>query len=112
MFDLIFSGISAYNQVGMFIGALVCLGLGGLILGDALYWRIHSLRVSGTIIGVMKNGGMYTPVYRYALADGKTYEAKSDVSTGSPDGYQTGRSVPLLVSPDDPSKAQASNSYV
>ena len=34
MFDLIFQGAQAWNQVGFFIGALVFLGIGGLILGD------------------------------------------------------------------------------
>ncbi len=47
MFDLIFSGVQAYNQIGFFIGALVCLGLGGLLLGNSLYWRVHSLHASG-----------------------------------------------------------------
>jgi len=28
MFAFLFSGIQAYQQVGMFIGALLCLGVG------------------------------------------------------------------------------------
>ena len=112
MFDLIFSGIRAYQQVGMFLGALMCLGLAGLILGDSIYWRMHARRVSGTILGVIRAGGMYTPVYRYAMPDGVTHEAKSDISSGSPSAYKTGSAVPLLVSPDNPSDAHAANNYV
>ena len=83
--------------------------MGCLLLGASVYWRIHAQRVSGTIIGVIQNGKMYTPVYRYALAGGQTYEAKSDISSASPAGYTTGRAVPLLVSPDNPSQAHAAN---
>jgi len=36
MFNLIFSSIQAYTQIGLFLGALVCVGLGGLILGNSL----------------------------------------------------------------------------
>ena len=71
MFDLIFQGAQAYNQVGFFIGAVVCLGIGGLILGNSFYWRVHALRAQGTVIGVIANGGAYIPVYRYTSADGK-----------------------------------------
>jgi hypothetical protein len=52
MFNFIFSSIQAYTQIGLFLGALVCVGLGGLILGNSLYWRVHALRASGVIIGV------------------------------------------------------------
>lgn len=112
MLNLIFSAGSAYNQVGLFFGALILFGIGGLLLGDSVYWRIHALRVSGTIIGVLHNNSMYTPVYRYQLPSGETHEAKSPVSTGSPLGYETGRAVSLLVSPKNPSEARTANNYV
>ena len=83
MFDFLVGASQAYNQVGMFIGAIICLGLCGLILGNSLYWRIHALRVSGTIIGVINNNGSYTPVYRYTMPDGETHVAKSDTSSGA-----------------------------
>ena len=75
MFDLIFQGAQAYNQVGFFIGAVVCLGIGGLILGNSFYWRVHALRAQGTVIGVIANGGAYIPVYRYTSADGQSHVA-------------------------------------
>jgi hypothetical protein len=76
MFDLIFQGAQAYNQVGFFVGAVVCLGIGGLILGNSFYWRVHALRAQGTVIGVIANGGGYIPVYRYTSADGQSHVAK------------------------------------
>jgi hypothetical protein len=111
MFDLLISSISAYNQVGLFLGALFCLGLGGLLLGNALYWRLHSHRADGTIIGVIASGTTYAPVYRYTTPDGDTHEARSDVSSSGTRGKETGRVVPLMIAAHDPSKARAANSY-
>ena len=110
--EFFFGALQAYNQVGIFIGAIVCLGLGGLLLGSSLYWRIHALRASGTIIGVINSGGSYTPVYRYALPDGETHVAKSDTSSGIVRGKETGRVVPLMISAHNPSEAREANGYL
>jgi Protein of unknown function (DUF3592) len=112
MFSYFVDGLQAYNQVGLFIGALVCLGLGGLILGNSLYWRLHAPRVAGTIVGVVARNGMYTPVYRYIGPDGQTHEAKSDTSSGAMRGKETGRVVPLMISPHNPAEAQEANSHL
>jgi hypothetical protein len=112
IFDILVSGFQAYNQIGMFIGALVCLGIGGLLLGNSLYWRVHAHRASGTIIGVLGKNGMYTPVYRYTLPDGQTHEAKSDISTGWLRGYRSGRVVPLMISSHNPAEARPTNSFL
>jgi hypothetical protein len=112
MFNFISEIIQAYNQVGLFIGALICLGIGGFILGDAFYWRIHALRASGTIIGVIAKDGIYTPVYRYALQGGQTHLAKSDTGSGSVRGKESGRVVPLLISAHNPTETQEANSYL
>jgi len=106
MFDLIVGSAQAYQQVGLFIGALICFGLGALILGYAVYWQLHALRATGTIVGVVADGGMYAPVYRYTSPDGVSHEAKSTISSGSASGKETGRVVPLLVSPHNPAQAQ------
>ena len=63
MFSFIVESIQAYNQVGLFIGALVCLGVGGLILGNSLYWRVHALRATGTVIGVIIVSAVIIAVY-------------------------------------------------
>ena len=112
MFDLIFQGVQAYNQVGFFIGAVVCLGIGGLILGNTVYWRVHALRAQGTVIGVIANGGTYTPVYRYTLADGQSHVARSDTGSGWVRGKETGRVVPLMISAHNPTQAREAGGYL
>src|SRR4029077_5751800 len=106
MFDLILSGLQAYNQIGMLIGAAICLGLAGLLLGNAFYWRLTATRVVGTTVGVLGNDGMYAAVYRYTAPDGRIVEAKSDIATGWIGGYETGRQVPLLISRHNPAEAR------
>ena len=112
MFDLIFQGAQAYNQVGFFIGAVVCLGIGGLILGNSFYWRVHALRAQGTVIGVIANGGAYIPVYRYTSADGQSHVAKSDTGSGWLRGKETGRVVPLMISAHNPTQAREARSHL
>jgi hypothetical protein len=112
MFRFIVESVQAYNQVGFFIGALICLGLGGLIFGNALYWRVQAARAMGTVIGVIDRGGMYTPVYRYTLPDGQTHEAMSDTSSGWARGKETGRVVSLMISAHNPTEAREANNYL
>jgi hypothetical protein len=111
MFNLILQGTQAYNQVGLFFGALIFVGLGGLLLGNALYARLHGCRTSGTIIGVVTNGGTYFPVYRYMLPDGQTHLVKSNMGSSSTRGKDTGRTVPIIISANDPNDAQPANNY-
>jgi hypothetical protein len=112
MLQFMFDGVQAFNQIGLFIGALFCLGLAGLLLGNALHWRLHGLRVTGTVIGVLDRGGTFTPVYRYVGPDGQTHKVKSDTSSGAVAGKETGRGVPLLIAPHDPARATEANSHV
>ena len=112
MFNLFFQGTQAFNQVGLFFGAIVFIGLGALLLGNAIKARLHGYRTSGTIIGVVTNGSSYLPVYRYTLPDGQTHLAKSNIGSSSTSGKETGRTVPLLVSANDPNDAQPANNYV
>lgn len=111
MFDFFISSANAYNQVGLFLGAACCLGIGGLLLGNALYWRLHSHRTSGTIIGVIAGNGTYAPVYRYTTPEGESHEARSNVSSSGTGGNETGRVVPLMIAAHNPSSARAANSY-
>ncbi len=112
VFNLIFSGIQAYNQVAMFMVALFFLGAGGLLLGYSLYWRVHAIRASGTIIGVLNENSGYFPVYRYQSPDGEWHEAKSDTGSSSPNGKQTGCVVPLMVSAHNPVEARPAGDYL
>jgi hypothetical protein len=112
MFDFVFSAGMAYQQVGMFIGTLICFGLGGLILGYSISWHVHKQKVTGTIIGVIEQNGMYAPVYRYTTPDGQTYEAKSDTSSSMTGGKETGRTVPLLISPHNPTRVRQADDHL
>lgn len=112
MFDTLIHGMAAFNQVGLFFGALICLGLGGLLLGSSLYWRLHALRATGTVIGVVDRGGTYMPVYRYTLPDGQTHVARSNTGSSAVRGKETGRTVALMISAHNPDEAQEADSHV
>src|SRR5437588_3703586 len=112
LFDLFFSALQAYTQIGMFIGALICLGIGGFILCNSLYWRVHAFRATGTIVGVLPKGNFYFPVYRYTGPDDRSHVAKSDYGSNSVSGKDTDREVDLLVSAHDPGVARERNDYL
>lgn len=52
------------------------------------------------------------PVYRYTLPDGRTHEAKSDTSSGSARGKETGRVVSLMISAHNPTDAREATNYL
>ncbi len=112
MFQLVFGALSALNQVAVFAGGLVCWGLGGLLLGNAIYWRVHALRVQGEVIGVRRNGSSLNSVYRYLSPAGATIEATSLEGSSSTRGRETGRLVSLWVLPAKPHEVQEAGSHV
>jgi len=112
MFDLVVGGISAFNQVCVLIGALTCAGLGGLLVGNAIYWRMHALRVQGQLIGVRQNANVFNAVYRYTLPSGETYEATSLEGSSDVSNKQSGARVPLLVIPNKPDQVQEARNHV
>ena len=67
MFGLFTSTLSAFNQFAAFFGALICWGLGGLLVANAVYWRVHALRVQGEVIGVRRSGSHVFTVVGVAL---------------------------------------------
>ncbi len=111
-FDLIFSALAALNQVAVFMGALLCFGLGALLVGNAIYWRLHAVRVQGEVIGVRRNGNSFTSVYRYDSPAGQTVEATSLEGSSSVRGRETGRLVPLWVIPEKPNEVQERNNHL
>jgi hypothetical protein len=112
MLHLFVEGAQAYNQAGFLIGALACVGFGGFILGNVLYWRIHAVRAMGTVVGVIPNGGTYVPVYRYADENGDAHLAKSCTGSNSTLGKETGRQVALLIAAHNPDQAREANSHL
>ena len=112
MFDLIFGTMSALNQVATFAGALMFWGLGGLLVGNAIYWRMHAVRVQGEVIGVRREGNCLNAVYRYASPAGETVEATSLEGSSRVRGKETGRLVPLWVIPEKPREVQEAGNHI
>ena len=112
MFDLVFSTLTALNQVATFVGALVFWGLGGLLVGNAIYWRRHAVRVQGEVIGVRRNGDCLNSVYRYVSPSGETLEATSLEGSSSVRGKETGTTVPLWVIPEKPNEVQEAGNHL
>jgi len=112
MFDLFADTLSAVNQLAAFMGALACWGLGGWLVGSAVYWRLHAVHVSGEVIGVRQKGNCYNSVYRYVAPSGETCEATSIEGSGSLRGRDTGTQVPLLVIPDKPQEVQEARDHI
>ncbi len=112
MFDLLFGLNSALKQVGVLVGALACGSLGALLVGSAVYWRLHAVRVQGQVVGVRESGNTFNAVYRYTLPSGQTYEGTSLEGSDSIRDKQTGAVVPLLVIPKKPDEVQEARSHV
>jgi hypothetical protein len=112
MFDLVFSTLSAFNQVATLVGALIFWGLGGLLVGNAVYWRRHAVRVQGEVIGVRREGNCLNAVYRYLSPSGETLEATSLEGSSSMRGKETGTMVPLWVIPEKPNEVQEAGNHI
>jgi Protein of unknown function (DUF3592) len=112
MFDLFASTLSAVSQLATFAVALVCWGLGALLVGNAVYWRMHAVRVEGEVIGVRRNGNCLNSVYRYDLPSGESCEATSLEGSSSARGRETGTRVPLWVMPEKPHEVQERDNHV
>jgi hypothetical protein len=106
IFQLIVSAMSALNQVAVFAAALVFGGVGLLLVGNAIYWRLHAARVQGEVIGVRRNRNRLNAVYRYDSPAGESFEATSIKGSDSVRGKETGRVVPLWVIPEKPHEVQ------
>lgn len=112
MFDLISLGAFSYYQAMLILAALFCCGAGALLIAHELHWRLHALRVAGTVIGVRETKpGMFSSVYSYVLPPGTLTEGTSDISSNTPRGRETGRDVQLMVFADRPDKVVEAGSF-
>jgi hypothetical protein len=113
-FELLSTAITALNQAGLLLGSGFLGGLGALLVGNRLYWRLRATSVSGTLVGLRSSGGKtYFLVYRYKLAATRAkVEATSDTGTRSVSGMHTGRAARLLVFPEHPDKVTDADSYI
>ena len=112
MFDLIAHTMMALNQLTAFLAALACAGLGAVLLGSALYWRLHAVPVQGVVVGVRRSGNCFNAVYRYTSPSGESVEATSLEGSSSTRGKETGTQVPLRVIPGRPQEVQEAGQHL
>lgn len=113
LFTTVIAAMGALQQVIVFVAALCCAAISAVILGSAVHWKVHGLRVQGRLIGVRQTGGdSFRSVYRYELPSGQSYEATSKLGSSSLRGRETGASVPLLVIPGHYTEVEEARSHV
>lgn len=105
MFDAFFKIMTAYNALMLLLGGVVCLGIGGLLLGNAAMWRLHGRRVTAKVTGVLaesrRKEAMYYPVFTYTL-DGVERRTESTGGSSSLTDKIPGTRVSIFVRPDKP----------
>jgi hypothetical protein len=104
--------MSAWNQVGFFIGGLIMVAIGGACIADFAYWRIRAERFRGVITGALTDDGKSStnktahknlfPVVEYTNIEGRTVTGYSNNGSSILINKIPGREVELLVMADDP----------
>lgn len=111
-FDWLLLTLGALNQLVVLGAALICGALGAALLGNALFWRIHAVRVRGEVIGVRKLGSVFRSVYRYTLPGGGAAEGTSNEGSSSLQGRETGTMRDLWVIVQHPNEVEEASSHV
>jgi hypothetical protein len=112
MFETVFNTMGAFNQALLLLAGGFLLLIGGLLLGDALNWRLRAARVEGRVLGVRRKGGVFYTVFEYTLPDGRRIEATADNGSSLISGRETGRPLKLMVFPDKPTRARDTGSFM
>lgn len=111
-FDWLLQTFAAFNQPAVLAAALICGAIGAALLGNALFWKLHAIRVQGELIGVRKRGKTFRSVYRYALPSGGAAEGTSHEGSSSLQGRESGAKRALLVIIEHPDEVQEASSPV
>jgi hypothetical protein len=106
MFELFSRAAEAQNQVGLFLVALVSIGIGILLVGAVPYRYLFDVRVQGRIVGIRQGERFIYSVYRYSLPSGRSCEGTSNLGTDSLGGRRTGKVVALWVNRNHPDRVQ------
>lgn len=96
LLELFTAASELLNQAALLAGAALFGGIGALLAGNRLYWRLRARTVQGTVAGVRTSGRLYYPVYRYKSPAGQRFQATSDVGAGVSPKLVTGRKLRLL----------------
>jgi hypothetical protein len=126
VFNMVFDAMTAYNQIGFMLGGLVCLGLGGALIGYYVYEHMTGRKVRGRIAAIRcegfkdvpnvsggkwnypYTGEMYHAIYEYTAPDGKLMRSEDNTGCGSLAGMAPGTSVWLYMNPAHPEKIMRS----
>lgn len=84
MFDIIFSALTVWNSLGLFLMASVFLLIGGGIFGYSLFWRLNAKRIRGRVCGLMMGEGPPDP------------EARRTETVTSEEGSKLGGSIAIF----------------
>ncbi len=90
MFDFIFDGFMAFHAIGFFVGGVIMLLIGGLILGDWALWRLKAERIKARIVGVKASGKRRSEEeWRAAYeAEARQKQAEADENPFSPEEFR------------------------
>jgi hypothetical protein len=94
--DLFVDAAALLNQAALLAVAALLGGLGALLAGNRLYWRVRGRSVPATVAGVRVSGRLYYAVYRYKSPAGKRFQATSDVGARAHAKLVTGRKLRLF----------------
>ena len=126
IFKMVFDAMTAYNQIGFMLGGLMCLGIGGLLIGYYTYEHMTGRKVRGRVAaircegyketpGVRRNkwdypytGEMYHAIYEYKAPDGTLIRSEDNTGCGSLAGMTPGTPVWLYMNPAHPEKIMRS----
>ncbi len=75
MFELIFSALSVWNSLGLFLMAFVFLLIGGGIFGHSLYWRLKAKKIRGRVCGLMMGNAPTETVETHISTSGEGSKA-------------------------------------
>jgi Protein of unknown function (DUF3592) len=98
LLELFADASAALDQAALLLSAAISGGIGALLAGTRLYWRLGAKSVRGTVAGVRVVGRRYYAAYRYTLPpSGRRMLASADRGVRASQRLITGRKVRLLV---------------
>jgi uncharacterized protein DUF3592 len=112
LLELFADASALLNQAALLAGAALFGGVGALLAGNKLYWRLRARSVQGTVAGVRVSGRQYYAVYRYKSPAGKRFQATSDVGAGVSPNLVTGRKLRLLFLKKHPDRVAEAGVHI
>lgn len=104
MFELVFDTVFSFQAVMLCVGGLICLGLGGVLVGDFIHWRTNAKRTKGKIVTFKERSGskgqsFFYPVAEFQNEKGDKVRITSDVGSSNLKESDLGKNVTILYFP-------------